>query len=70
MKNILDEIASEGIGGGLPDHYFDETRDPNYGQNLEPERRPLTESERNLPPIRYTLRLVRREDGSLNWDED
>lgn len=53
---LLDMIATEAIEpGGV------------CGERTRESYVPLDHHSSDLPPIRYTLRLVRREDGILDW---
>lgn len=66
IDSLLGIIATEAVGGGIPDHHFDEFRNKDYVPK-KPE--PPKVQELPFQPIKYTLELIKRPDGSLYWIE-
>ncbi len=67
FNNLIGMIYSEACGGGFPDHYFDETKNPNKEYPIIKEK--YNKPKQDIPPIKYTLELIRKEDDSLEWVE-
>lgn len=67
FNNLIGMIYSEARGGGFPDHYFDETKNPN--KEYYPTETDYKKPRKNLPSIRFNLELIEKEDGSLEWVE-
>ena len=62
---LIGMVLTEGAEGGARDHFFDETKDPNYGRPYTPPERPANEP--TLPPIPFPTELVQEPDGKLYW---
>jgi hypothetical protein len=70
IEALLGMVATEAVEGRSTDHYFDETKDPDYGKPNYIRERPYNAVPQNspkLPPIRFDLELVEMPDGSLKW---
>lgn len=73
LNILLDMVATEALEGGATEHYFDEARNskfippqPLYGQSSQLSQ---GSKDNDLPPINYTLQLIKNPDGSLHWIE-
>jgi len=66
IETLMNMIFTDAIeNNGKPtNHYFDETRNPDYNS---PETYEPKKEKSDLPPIQYNLELIQNPDGSLEW---
>ena len=65
LDSLMGMVLQEAVEGNSGEHYFDESR--NRIPSAIPERR--TQPETELPPIHYTLELIKDAEGNYHWTE-